>query len=41
MKYPVFLAIAYFFWLIDVLSYQTMMLIVGIYLLYWLFAKEE
>ena len=37
MKYPVFLAIAYFLWIIGVVPYQTMMIILGLYLFYWLF----
>ena len=40
MKYPVPLAIAYFLWLINVVSYQIVMAMVGIYLVFWLFDGE-
>ena len=41
IRYPVFLAVAYFLWIIRVMPHQTLIVVLGMYLLYWLFVKEE
>lgn len=41
IKYPVFLALSYVLHLLGFISYQGLMTIIGVYLIYWIFVGER